>query len=338
MKILQPLFLILVLIFCLESCQTGGSNNSGEGKKPKLIEADFYGGCYHTGTANFEELLNITVDQGELSGTGIRLNNKMNDRFQLNISGKQNENGSFDVEISATSMRSKNVETTYEAWTIGEKRLDVKNRSTANFIGDLSFYKINCEASVEKDSSLYDGFFGFFEEHAVVLKDGKYGLVNKDWELTIPCKYRSLGVVNEGAIVYYNDTLNRHGVLDTEGNIMIKPIFDQVSGFSEGLCAVLDNGKWGFVDKKGKVIIPPKYFMINYYQPIPSTTAFNEGLANVAIADAEWGYINPKGEVVIPYQFMFAEAFKNGKAKVMRKGESKWVYIDKNGTCIEGCN
>lgn len=338
MKILQLLSLILVLIFCLQSCQTEENNNSGNNKKTEAIQADFYGGCYHIGTATFEELLNITVDQGQLSGTGIRFNYKMNDRFQLNISGEQTEEGSFDVKISSTSMRNKNAETTYEAWMIGAKQLDVKNRSTANFIGDLNFYKVNCEGSVEKDSSLFDGFFGFFEDYAVVLKDGKYGLINSDWELTIPCKYRSLGVVNEGTIIYYNDTLNRHGVLDTEGNIVIKPIFDQVSGFSEGLCGISDRGKWGFVDKEGKVIIPPKYFMINYYQPMPSITAFNEGLANVAISDANWGYINPEGKVIIPYQFMFAEAFKNGKAKVMRKGERKWVYIDKNGTCIEGCN
>jgi hypothetical protein len=329
-----PFTLIILSIF---ACKNSQKENKGDDTN-HAINADFYGGCYHTANAEFEELLNITVDKGKLSGTGVRFSYKLNDRYQLSISGEQKSDGGFDVAITSTATRNQNTESSYESWLIGEKKLEVKNRSTADFIGDLDFYKINCDGSVEKDSTLFDGFFGFFEGYAVVLRDGKYGLINENWELTIPCKYRSLGVVNEGAIVYYNDTLNRHGVVDVNDNIIIKPIFDQVSGFSEGLCGVLDNGKWGFVDKDGEVVIAPQFAMINYYQPMPSTRAFNEGLANVAIEDAKWGYINPKGQIVIPYQFKFANPFKDGRAKVMLKDKNTWSYIDKTGKCIEGCD
>ena len=41
--------------------------------------------------------------------------------------------------------------------------------------------------------------------------------------------------------------------------IIISPKYGEVRGFSEGLAAVEQQGKWGFVDLKGKVVIPLMY-------------------------------------------------------------------------------
>jgi len=42
---------------------------------------------------------------------------------------------------------------------------------------------------------------------------------------------------------------------------------------------------------------------------------FNEGLAKVMIGQ-EWGYINTSGEVVIEPQYLYAEDFDEGVARV----------------------
>ena len=36
--------------------------------------------------------------------------------------------------------------------------------------------------------------------------------------------------------------------------------YEKVSpfGFNEGLCAVMNDGKWGYVNEKGKLVIPLK--------------------------------------------------------------------------------
>ncbi len=95
--------------------------------------------------------------------------------------------------------------------------------------------------------------------------------------------------------------------------------FDKVGTFSEGFTAVQKNGKWGFVDKTEKVIIPFQYDYV---------ARFKEGLAGVN-KDGKWGYINQQGEIVIPLQYDNAWWFENGKAKVEKGGEV--FYLNKQG-------
>jgi hypothetical protein len=55
------------------------------------------------------------------------------------------------------------------------------------------------------------------------------------------------------------------GYLNTKGEWSIKPQFDEARDFSEGLAAVNQDGKchmggkWGDIDKDGKVLIPFPY-------------------------------------------------------------------------------
>ena len=39
--------------------------------------------------------------------------------------------------------------------------------------------------------------------------------------------------------------------IDKKGNVVIPCKWSDTKGFSEGLAAVRENGKWGFIDKKG---------------------------------------------------------------------------------------
>ncbi|ENT1975942.1 WG repeat-containing protein, partial [Campylobacter coli] len=47
--------------------------------------------------------------------------------------------------------------------------------------------------------------------------------------------------------------------LDKNGEIIAKPEFDDIWGFSEGLAKVELNGKYGFIDRSGKFAIEPKF-------------------------------------------------------------------------------
>jgi hypothetical protein len=66
--------------------------------------------------------------------------------------------------------------------------------------------------------------------------------------------------------------------------------FDDSLGFGEGLAAVRvgdeEAGKWGYIDKQGKMVIEPQF---------GQARAFGEGLALVRIGDEEtgrWGFIS----------------------------------------------
>ncbi len=58
--------------------------------------------------------------------------------------------------------------------------------------------------------------------------------------------------------------------------------------FTEGVASVKKGSKWGFIDKKGKVVIPFQY---------SHTASFKNGLAYVEKDNKEF-YINKKGEII----------------------------------------
>ena len=62
------------------------------------------------------------------------------------------------------------------------------------------------------------------------------------------------------------------GFIDRSGKVVIPFKYDWALWFSEGLCAVQETNKYGFIDKTGKLVIPFIY---------DRTNLFNEGLAVV---------------------------------------------------------
>lgn len=51
----------------------------------------------------------------------------------------------------------------------------------------------------------------------------------------------------------------RWGFIDAHGTMVIRPGYDQVRPFTKGLAAALRNGKWGYIDTKGHWVIEPLY-------------------------------------------------------------------------------
>ena len=127
---------------------------------------------------------------------------------------------------------------------------------------------------------------------------------------------------------------------------------------SQHLYRIVEKGKVGFVDRRGKVIVRPRYpsagdfkngfvavhsdgekstFLNGRGKPITKTSfsftwGFTEGLAAVEI-DEKWGYMNVQGELVIDPVFIDAGTFSGGLAPVaVRVGdETKFGYIDLKG-------
>ena len=47
----------------------------------------------------------------------------------------------------------------------------------------------------------------------------------------------------------------RYGYIDKSGKIVINPQFEQASNFYEGLASVRMGNRWGYVDKNGKIVM-----------------------------------------------------------------------------------
>jgi hypothetical protein len=142
----------------------------------------------------------------------------------------------------------------------------------------------------------------------------------------------------------------------------VKPRYEAISTFSEGVAAVKLNGKWGYVTDKGKEIVSPTYdavypfsegvgviasadnslvaivdktgnqIVIKEKLKIDSRFAtFNDGLLLV-FNSKKWGYINPSGNLTIDCKYISAQPFSEGLAAVLLS--EYWYYIGTNGSTM----
>lgn len=92
--------------------------------------------------------------------------------------------------------------------------------------------------------------------------------------------------------------------------------------YSEGLKAVEQDGKWGFVNQEGELVIPYRY---NYAR------SFHDGLAMVKLY-GKWGYIDWFGNELIPVVFDEVTSFRDSHAFVKKDGQVGLLDVAGNVT------
>ncbi len=167
----------------------------------------------------------------------------------------------------------------------------------------------------------------------LIMKDDLYGYMNRAGEVVIKPQYENAYGFNDEGITWVKKDF-RWLILHQDGKEYYPPhvhVFHDV--FSDGLCSVLIDGKYGYVDKWGKIAIKPEFdFAFN----------FSEGLAQVLKGKTNYqyhpeedmlaGFIDKSGRLVIDYKFSNAYKFTEGLAAVV---EDKLVgYIDKTGEYV----
>ena len=142
------------------------------------------------------------------------------------------------------------------------------------------------------------------------------------------------------------------GLMDSAGNVIYKPQFDNQPKFHDGVAQV-SYGRLMWITKDGKTIVPEK--------KVASARGFSEGLAPVNIgmqihmgdilkSAGLWGFMDLNGKIAIKPKFTQATGFSNGLAAVAAteaqgkpkggliaiegaqpRGRAKWGYIDRKG-------
>lgn len=112
------------------------------------------------------------------------------------------------------------------------------------------------------------------------------------------------------------------GYIDKTGKIVVEPQFDEAWSHTEGLAGAKIRGRWGYIDKRGKIVVEPQFNNI---------FGFSEGLAAIETG-GKWGYIDKTGKIVINPQFDKAYSHSEGLARV--KIGDKLGYIDKTGKYV----
>lgn len=113
------------------------------------------------------------------------------------------------------------------------------------------------------------------------------------------------------------------GFKDKNGNIVIPAKYDDlIYGFSEGLAPAAINGKWGFIDINGNFVIAPQYE--NFH-------LFHFGQNEVKKND-KWGKIDRRGNVIIPFKYDFIGKLSDGLSYIVL--DDKWGFVDQAGSFV----
>jgi WD40 repeat protein len=129
--------------------------------------------------------------------------------------------------------------------------------------------------------------------------------------------------------------------------------------FSEGLAAVPKGDKWGYIDKKGKTIIPFDFSNAFNFNNCKAKVSFNRkyGIINkngeylidpdyrhispltgnryILIKEDKYGIADAKGRIIVEPTYDYISQFKNGVAKTILGNNTQYIdttgnYYDKN--------
>ncbi len=158
------------------------------------------------------------------------------------------------------------------------------------------------------------------QQLAVIKLNDKFGCIDRKGNIIIQPTWDCIlqGDKNKQLLVE-KDSL--YGFIDSKGQIIIKPQFQDAELFSEGLAAVSNGKKYGFINLKGDTVIPFLYdetFM-----------GFNNGLSDVTLNDS-CGYINKQGKIIVPLKYETCYPFMSAYAQVETFNGDEFL-IDKKG-------
>ncbi|WP_179415964.1 WG repeat-containing protein [Mucilaginibacter sp. E4BP6] len=140
----------------------------------------------------------------------------------------------------------------------------------------------------------------FFCGRAIVKKNGKYGVIDEKGKELFYTDYSSIDrYANNYALVHSHQTNGdiKVGIIDKEGKVVVPVIYqwlEHISNFRDGLAAMAQNRKYGFIDTTGRVIVDFKYDKVE---------PFRDGIAKVWVGWQLTGYIDQKGKEIIPPDF-----------------------------------
>lgn len=121
-----------------------------------------------------------------------------------------------------------------------------------------------------------------------------------------------------------------------QGKLVTEFVYEECGSASEGLLAVKQDGKWGYVNQQGEIVIPIeydaswteqyKYLRSKYeYEKTDYCYAFSEGYVPV-YKDGQWALMNTEGKkVILEGTFEAIRPVQDGKCWVKKEG--KWGVI-----------
>lgn len=154
-----------------------------------------------------------------------------------------------------------------------------------------------------------------------IYKDRSWGYLDNYGDTLIPLdKYEFLNPIDaEGMILAHSS--GKSGYINIHQDTLIDFIYEDLGVFSNGLAPAKKNGKWGFLDRNGNLMIPHRLDNESYF--------YRCDIASAKV-DGKWGFIDRSGQTIVPIIHDGAR-YNRIDSLVGLRLDKKWAFFSCNG-------
>jgi TonB family protein len=160
---------------------------------------------------------------------------------------------------------------------------------------------------------------------ARVMANGLYGFINPKGEYVIRPQYEDATHFTDGTAWVVSPGSKAVTLIDTKGDVLLtKDDVTEVWAFSDGLARFTGGDGYGYMNKKGKVVIAPQF---------SDAGPFINGRAMVTNKEWKVGMIDKSGNPVSGYQFDDHHGLTDAGYGIVQS-DGKWGIIDRDGKYV----
>lgn len=217
-----------------------------------------------------------------------------------------------------------NGKTWYFIDKVGDKVLATKEtlEDLYSFSDGYAVAKINgkygfVDEKFNKIKFEYDFATAMYNGVAAVQKNGKWSLINSEFEAITDIKYDDI-IMKDNGVCNYNGILfvkydGAYHMIDEKGDLLSEDSFSDAKLFlSSEPAAVKKNGKWGFIDTTGKIVRDYQY---------EDADSYNLGFAPVCM-DGIYYYIDAEGDKRTFDEYQYAFGLTEGGVTVVKSEDT----------------
>lgn len=150
------------------------------------------------------------------------------------------------------------------------------------------------------------GMVGFGDNrYTFLVTDGVCRVLDRQGEHEFSFACDSIGFFSEDVLPFYKK--KKWGAMRIDGSVVFSPKYQKIAHFEGGMCGVVKDDRWGYVDKSGKLAIPNKY---------ENGMAFDNYSQITAVKwKGKWGLVDRTGKEVEKF------AYESYSASLM------WIFL-----------
>ena len=118
----------------------------------------------------------------------------------------------------------------------------------------------------------------------------------------------------------------KYGYVDRNGKVVIPPTFDFADGFSGNFATVAVKGMLGLIDTNGRIVVNPQYLELRYDPRIRLAYAKNQ--------QKLVGFVDSTGRTVVDFKYRQADYHFKGDYIVVEDEDERHGVVDLNGRVV----